>query len=126
MARKSYPKQLKFYATGNFYTRYNPLMIYLGVDCNKLEIGKKLYVNRKKQIGDITLDYSTLVNCLQLKQELRDYILAHNPGYAFDDTYERYFKGEAVGDIGLPINETRPEGYSLKNVFKINTRYLYI
>lgn len=101
-------------------------MIYLGVDCNKLEIGKKLYVNRKKQIGDITLDYSTLVNCLQLKQELRDYILAHNPGYAFDDTYERYFKGEAVGDIGLPINETRPEGYSLKNVFKINTRYLYI
>lgn len=126
LARKSYPKQLKFYMTGNFYTRYNPILVYLGVDCNKLEIGKKILTKKKKQVGDITLDYSTLVDCYQLTPELRDYILAHNPGYSFDDTYERYFRGEAIADLGVPIEENQPENFSLRKVFKVGTRYLYI
>ena len=126
LARKNYPKQLKFYMTGNFYTRYNPILAYLGVDCNALEIGKKTLTKRTRKVGGATLDYSSLVDCYQLTQELRDYILAHNPGYSFDDTYERYFRGEAIADAGVPIEETQPEGFTLRSVFKVGTRYLYI
>lgn len=126
LARKSYPDKLKFYMTGNYYTKYNPLLIYLGIDCNRLEVGKKV-VNRKvKKVGNIMLDYSTLVDCYQLKPELREYILAHNPGYSFDETYLKYFNGEAIADSGVPIEEQQPAGFSLRNVFKIGTRYLYI
>lgn len=126
LARKQYPKQLKFYMTGNFYTRYNPLLVYLGVDCNKLEIGKKLLTKRVKTVNGKTLDYSTLVDCYQLKPELREYILQHNPGYSFDDTYQKYFEGKAIGDIGVPIEENQPQGYHLRQIFRVGGRYLYI
>lgn len=126
LARKNYPDKLRFYMTGNFYTRYNPLLVYLGVDCNKLEIGKKLLTKKTKTVNGKLLDYSTLVDCYQLKPELREYILAHNPGYSFDDTYQKYFEGKAIGDVGVPIDEKQPNGYSLKSVFKVSGRYLYI
>ena len=126
LARKSYPKQLKFYMTGNYYTKYNPILTYLGVDCNRLEVGKKLLTKKLKKIGNTKLDYSSLVDCYQLKPELKEYILAHNPGYSFDETYLRYFNGEAIADAGVPIDEKQPVGFSLRNVFKVGTRYLYI
>lgn len=126
LARKRYPDKLKFYATGNFYTRYNPLMVYLNVDCNALTIGKKYVKRQTRDVKGKAIDYSVLVDCYQLKPELRDYILQHNPGYLFDDTYERYFQGEAIADIGLPLNPTKPEGYRLVYAFKSNGRYLWI
>ena len=126
LARNSYPKKLKFYATGNFYTRYNPLMVYLGVDCAKLTIGKKSVFKKDFVVGGEKITIKTLVDCYQLKPELREYILKHNPGYSFDDTYRRYFEGEAIGDIGLPIVEKQPEGYQIKYIFKLESRYLYI
>lgn len=126
LARKNYPDKLRFYMTGNFYTRYNPLLVYLGVDCNKLEIGKKLLTKKTKTVNGKTLDYSTLVDCYQLKPELREYILQHNPGYSFDDTYQKYFEGKAIGDIGVPIHEKQPNNYYLKSVFKVSGRFLYI
>lgn len=126
LARKSYPDKLRFYMTGNYYTKYNPLLIYLGVDCNRLEVGKKVVNRKTKKVGDMTLDYSTLVDCYQLKPELREYILAHNPGYSFDETYLKYFKGEAIADAGVPIDEEQPQGFQLKQAFKISGRYLYI
>lgn len=126
LARKSYPKHFKFYMTGNFYTRYNPILVYLGVDCNKLEIGKKLVHKQVKDVNGVKLDFSTLVDCYQLKPELREFILQHNPGYHFDDTYERYFKGEAIADLGLPIEIKKPEGFGLRYCFKISTRYLWV
>lgn len=113
LARHNYPQQLKFYATGNFYTRYNPLMTYLGVPCEKLEIGRTL-------TGD-----KWVVKCVKLTDELRNYILKVNPGYTFDDTYERYFRGEAIADSGISIINKKPEGFSLKYCFKIGNRYLY-
>lgn len=126
LARNSYPDKLKFYMTGNYYTRYNPLLVYLGVDCSQLEMGRKVVTRKQKQVGDITVDYSTLVDCYKLKPELVEYILKHNPGYAFDDTYQRYFMGEAIGDSGVPICVNQPQNYALKCVFKVGTRYLYI
>ena len=126
LARARYPKKLKFYATGNFYTRYNPLMVYLGVDCGKLTIGKKTQAKKKFIVSGEEITIKTLVDCYQLKPELREYILKHNPGYSFDDTYRRYFEGEAIGDIGLPIQEKQPEGYQIKYVFKLEDRYLYV
>lgn len=126
LARKKYPEMFKFYATGNFYTRYNPLMVYLGVDCNALTIGKKYVKRQSRTIKGKSINYGTLVDCYQLKPELRDFILQHNPGYLFDDTYERYFKGEAIADSGLPLEPKKPENYKLAYVFKSNGRYLWV
>lgn len=125
-SRECYPEKLQCYFTGNFYTRYNPIMVYLGVDCNKLEIGRRMVFTNKKRVGDMDVDYSCLVNCYQLKPELREYILKHNPGYVFDDTYQKYFEGKAIGDEGIPIQEERPENYTLKCCFRVGGRYLYV
>ena len=125
-SRECYPEKLQCYFTGNFYTRYNPLMVYLGVDCNSLEIGKKRVYRSVKRVGDIEVDYSCLVDCYQLKPELREYILKHNPGYAFDDTYQRYFEGKAIGDEGVPIAPEKPDNYSIKCCFKCGSRFLYV
>lgn len=131
LARKSYPERLKFYMTGNFYSRYHPILTYLDVDCSQLSIGKKVVHRQAKKVdlGDgkvIDVDYSCLVDCYNLKPELREYILRHNPGYVFDDTYQKYFEGVAVGDLGLPINPDRPEGYRMHIVFRVGQRYLYV
>lgn len=126
LCRECYPKTLKFYMTGNYYTRYNPLLVYLGVDCSQLEMGKKILTKKTKTVNGIAVDYSSLVDCYRLKPELVDYILKHNPGYVFDDTYQKYFLGQAIGDEGVPIVETRPQHYVLRCVFKISGRYLYI
>lgn len=124
--RECYPKTLKFYMTGNYYTRYNPLLVYLGVDCSQLEMGKKILTKMTKTVNGIEVNYSSLVDCYKLKPELVEYILKHNPGYAFDDTYQKYFLGQAIGDEGVPVVEERPSGFALKTVFKIGNRYLYI
>ena len=130
VARRLYPDTLKFYMSGNFYSRYSPILIHLGVDCSRMSIGKK-FVTRNSKVIDIdgkqvTVDTSVLVDCLDLKPELREYILRHNPGYVFDDTYQKYFEGVAVGDLGIPINPDRPEGYGMHMVFRIGQRYLYV
>lgn len=101
-------------------------MVYLGIDCSQLEMGKKIVTRKTKKVGDIEVDYSTLVDCYKLKPELIDYILKHNPGYVFDDTYQRYFEGKAIGDEGVPVVKEKPQGFALKSVFRIGNRYLYI
>ena len=125
-ARACYPRTLNFYATGNYYTRYNPLMIYLGVDCNKLKMGEKTLTHCEKIVLGKKVNYDSLVDCYKLKSELVDYILEHNPGYVFDDTYTKYFLGEAIGDVGVPIDEKQPQNMKLRFVFKLQSRYLYI
>ena len=112
--RGVYPKKLRCYFTSNFYSRYHPVLQYIGVDCRKLTIGKKF-------VGD-----DWLVDCYQLKPELREYILAHNPYYKFDDTYSKYFQGIAIADENVPIREERPQGCSLYCAFKTDYGYLWI
>lgn len=130
LARQSYPDTLKFYMTGNFYSRYNPILTYLGVDCSRMSIGRKFVTKGTKamDIGGkkVRVDTKVLVNCLNLKPELREYILQHNPGYVFDDTYQKYFEGVAIADMGLPIVEQRPENYRLGYVFRVGQSYLWI
>lgn len=127
LARGNYPGRLNFYMTGNYYTRYNPILTYLGVDCDRMNLGKTFKTKCEKQVAGHAVVYDVLVQCYQLKQELIDYILEHNPGYAFDDTYARYFEGEAIGDVGVPIEKVQPQGFGLKYVFKFGgSKYLYI
>ena len=130
LARQSYPDTLKFYMTGNFYTRYSPILTYLGVDCSRMSIGRKFVTKGSKVVDvggkQVTVDTKVLVNCLNLKPELREYILKHNPGYVFDDTYQKYFEGVAIADMGLPIVEQRPENYRLGYVFRVGQSYLWI
>lgn len=130
LARHSYPDTLKFYMTGNFYSRYNPILTYLGVDCSRMSIGRKFVTKGTKAIDvggkQVRVDTKVLVDCLNLKPELREYILQHNPGYVFDDTYQKYFEGVAIADMGLPIVEQRPENYRLGYVFRVGQSYLWI
>lgn len=130
LARQSYPDTLKFYMTGNFYSRYNPILTYLGVDCSRMSIGRKFVTKGTKAIDvggkQVRVDTKVLVDCLNLKPELREYILQHNPGYVFDDTYQKYFEGVAIADMGLPIVDQRPENYRLGYVFRVGQSYLWI
>ena len=130
LARHSYPDTLKCYFTGNLYSRFHPILSHLGVDCSKMSIGRKFVTKGTKVINvggkQVRVDTKVLVNCLNLKPELREYILRHNPGYVFDDTYQKYFEGVAIADMGLPIQEQRPEGYRLGYVFRVGQSYLWI
>lgn len=126
LARKSYPRKLRAFLSGNLYTKYNPILITLGVDCNKLEIGRKLLTKRIVNVEGTEIDCSVLVNCYQMKPELKTFILQHNPAYHFDETYRAYFDGKAIADISLPLEETRPDNYQLAYCFKISSRYLWV
>lgn len=112
--RNSYPKVCRCYFTSNFYSRYHPVLEYLGVNSKQLEIGKKF------------TGKDWLVDCYQLKPELREYILKHNPYYQFDDTYNKYFQGIAIADENVPIQEDKPEGCQLYAAFKTDYGYLWI
>ena len=99
---------LKMYFLGNPYSLFNPLFMWLGVDSKKLKEGAIL-------VGD-----KYVVECYQLKEELKEHILQNNPLYEFDDSYKAYaFDGLAVNDMNIKIG-TMPLNYSLKFIIRIN------
>lgn len=107
--------KMKCYFLGNPYTIYSPYTVWLGVDLNLIKPGAFI-------VGS-----NYIIDCYQLTEELKEFILSHNPTYEFDDTYTRYaFGGEAVNDINYTIVKRQPDGYSLKYIFKIANKYLGI
>lgn len=99
---------MKMYFLGNPYSLFNPLFLWLGVDVNKLREGVTL-------VGD-----QYVVECYQLTEELKQYILNKNPLYKFDESYKAYaFDGKAVNDANIKIGGM-PKNYVLKFVFRIN------
>ena len=96
------------YFLGNPYSLFNPLFVWLKVDTTKLKQGIIL-------TGD-----QWLVECYELKQELKDYILSVNPLYEFDDSYKSYaFNGLAVNDMNIKLGSFPPH-YNLRFIFRIN------
>lgn len=99
---------LKMYFLGNPYSLYNPLFIWLGVDTKKLKPGAIV-------VGD-----NYVVQCYQMKEELRQKILKENPLYQFDDSYRMYaFDGMAVNDMSIRLGAFPPK-YQLRFVVRIN------
>lgn len=107
--------KMKCYFLGNPYTIYNPYFTWLDADFSLIKPGAFI------------IGRNYLIECYQLTEELKEFILAHNPTYQFDDTYTRYaFGGESINDINFNIIKYQPEGYKLKYIFKIANKYLGI
>ena len=99
---------LKMYFLGNPYSLYNPLFVWLGVDTRRLKPGAVL-------VGD-----QYVVQCYQLKEELKQKILELNPLYQFDESYKMYaFDGLAVNDMNIRLGSLPPR-YQLKFIVRIN------
>lgn len=107
---------LKLYAAGNPYSVYCPLFMWLGVDLALVKPGAFL-------VGK-----QYVIECYQIKQELKDHLKKVNPLYnCEDDEYTRYaFGGEAVNDINFNVQTRQPDGYKLRYIFRLQNRYLHV
>lgn len=100
--REAPERRFKSYLFGNPYSRANPYFVQFEVDISKLKR------------GTIWTGKNVLVQCYEIKQELRDFIKAHNPLYEFDNAYTRYaFDGLAVNDQNMIIRAKQPQNFQL-------------
>lgn len=105
---------LKCYFLGNPYSLYNPYFLHLKVDTSKIKRGSILK-------GD-----NYVVQCYEMKKELRELILKRNPLYKFDNSYTRYaFDGVNINDINIRIAE-KPIHCYIDFVFKINNNLVVV
>lgn len=105
--------RLKCYFSGNPYSVYNPYYSWLEVDLSEVKP------------GSFIVGKNYVIECYQLKPELRKFIKEHNALYEFDDSYTRYaFGGEAVNDANISVVKKQPEGYKLKWIFRISHKYV--
>lgn len=109
-------KNLKCYFMGNPYSLYNPYFIFFNVDTSKLQRGVIL--------SDKT---SYVIQCYEIKPELRAQILKKNPLYKFDNDYTKYaFNGVAINDSKIRILSEKPMNYFLYACFKAEGKYIGI
>lgn len=114
-ARESRPETLKLICLANPYSVYHPCLVDWGVDVLKMKR------------GTIQTGPNWAVECYEMKPELREFIIKNDPTYQFDDAYRRYsFDGASIEDEQIKLCPNRPEGYSLRYVFKVSGRYLYV
>ena len=107
-------ENLKCFFLGNPYSLYNPYFMFFNVSSAKLKRG-----------AIITDKKSYVVQCYEITQELRDYILSVNPLYQFDNAYTKYaFEGVNVNDVNIIIRDKAPESFKLTYVFKASNRYI--
>ena len=100
--REAPNRRFKSYLFGNPYSKANPYFVQFEVDISKLKR------------GTIWTGKNVLVQCYEIKQELRDYIKAHNPLYEFDNAYTKYaFDGLAVNDANMILRTKQPQGFQL-------------
>jgi len=108
-------QKLTIIAAANPYSVYCPFFVGLGVDTSKLKP------------GSFVVGPNYVIDCFKVPQELKEWILAHNPAYEFDDAYMRYaFNGEAVNDANIKIQKTEPRNFRLKYVFRMGRDFLSI
>lgn len=110
-------KKFKLYCFGNVYSKFHPLISDLKVNTTNLKEGQFIY----DEFADV------YVEAYKLTDELKAYILAHNPLYKFDDSYTRYgFNGESINDSNFRIMTKQPKGFQLRFIFRIDNKYLGI
>lgn len=105
-------EQIKCFFFGNPYSHYNPYFTWKNVDTKALYAG--CLINKD--------DYVVWLHTLS--PELREYILARNPLYQFDDSYRKYgFEGVAVCDENIRLSEC-PKNYNLRFVFRMEGKFI--
>jgi len=106
-------KPIKFYAFGNPYSLFNPYFSDMCINTNKLYPGAIIKGN------------NYVIQCYQIKPELKKKILANNPLYQFDDAYKRYaFDGRAIQDADIRIMEDQPKNFRLAYTMKLHNKIL--
>ena len=104
---------LRCWLYGNPYSVYNPFFSSWKVDFSKIKPGC-LYVNP-----------NCVIWCATLKPELIEQIKARDPGYVFDDSYERYaFGGHAINDENKLIISQQPRGFRLSFAVRYDDKTL--
>ena len=108
--------KLTTYFLGNPYSLFNPYFMNFGIDSRKLHPGAIVF-NGKNAVCE----------CYELTDELKSYILEHNPLYKFDDSYTRYaFNGEAINDVNIPLIKQKPNNFKLQLIFKNQEKYIAV
>lgn len=108
-------KGIKIYYFGNPYSLHNPFFSDLNVKTNQIYPGALVAEN----------DYC--IWCYQIKDQLKQQILAKNPLYKFDDSYKKYaFDGRAVQDQDILVIEHQPDQFKLDCIFKIHQKCIGI
>lgn len=98
---------------GNPYSKYNPIFAWWNVDTAKLIR------------GTITTGKVWAIECYEMTQELRDWIIEHDPLYQFDDSYKEYaFSGTSINDSHIRLLNKQPQNYFLRYLFKINSKFI--
>lgn len=104
-------KPIKCYFLGNPYSLFNPYFVGLQLDTSLLKR------------GTIITGSNWLVNCYEMKPELREAILKKNPLFEFDDSYTKYaFGGIAVHDSNIRIRTKKPTNYFLRFTLKFSDK----
>lgn len=100
--------KLKVYFLGNPYSRYNPYFTWKKVPLEELKLGTVVSKD----------DYA--VQTYEMKPELKEYILKHNPLYEFDDEYKKYgFFGQSVNDQNIILVKSQPPKFKLIRLFTV-------
>lgn len=108
-------KPIKVYMFGNPYSLYNPFFSDKCVPTNKL------------YPGAFVTDKDYCVWCYQIKQELKEKLLEHNPLYQFDDAYKKYaFDGRAIQDADIRVEAQQPRNFKLAYVMKLKGKCIGI
>ena len=106
-------RNLKCYFMGNPYSKYHPMHIHFGIPSNKIKRGCILSDGKQWAI-----------ECYEITEELRKFILANDPTYQFDNAYTRYsFDGESINDNNILLGN-KPQNFSLWAVFKSGTNII--
>lgn len=134
---------LKMYFCGNPYSLFNPLFVGLGLDVAKLK--KDVYVKTNAPEIDYTFPDGIVIHdgVYKLKQNilvgdnyavewgvlhpvLKQWLLAKNPFYQFDEDYSEYaLEGCAVNDKNIRLGKL-PLNFYLAFVIKINGKNIGI
>lgn len=113
--KKELGDRIRIFLYGNVYSKFCPIHTCLGIPTEKLVPGA------------IIQDKDWIIQCYQMKPELKEYILKTNPMYKFDDAYKSFaFDGSNINDIGIRIVDKQPSKFRLTYIFKLNNRYLGI
>lgn len=107
---------LKCYFLGNPYSLYNPYFMFFDVDTSKLRRGSIVTDNKRY-----------VIECYEMKKELKEKILRENPLATMDNAYSRYaFDGLNINDANIIIRNSIPEHYPMRYAFRVQGKVIAV
>lgn len=107
-------KPLKMYFTGNPYSLYNPIHMWLKIPTNQL------------RIGNIYTGNNWAFQWHKLSPQLIEKLKKDNPTLEIDEDYSKYaFDGQPINDMNIKVG-TLPANYHLRFIFKHEGQYIAV